>query len=53
MAQPELHPIDDYLSDAWIVDWADEVVREIERYLAKHAAFDSYADHADGNPPTP
>jgi hypothetical protein len=44
-----LHPIDDYLSEDWIAEWAREVVGEIEAYLAKHAAFDAYTD---GNPPT-
>jgi hypothetical protein len=50
MSERQLHPIDEYLSEDWISDWANEVVREIEAYLAKHAAFDAYAD---GNPPTP
>ena len=45
-----MHPIDEYLSEDWIARWAREVVAEIEAYLAKHAAFDAYAD---GNPPTP
>jgi hypothetical protein len=43
-----VYPIDDYLSEDWISDWAREVVGEIESYLAKHAAF---ADFADGHPP--
>jgi hypothetical protein len=50
MSERQLHPIDDYLAEDWIADWASEVVGQIEVYLAKHAAFDAFAD---GNPPTP
>jgi hypothetical protein len=46
----ELHPIDDYLAEDWIGEWACQAVCEIEDYLAKHAAFDAFAD---GNPPPP
>jgi hypothetical protein len=50
MSERQLHPIDEYLSEDWIADWANEVVGEIETYLAKHAAFDAYS--SDGNPPS-
>lgn len=31
---------------AWIADWAAEGIRALERYLAKHAAFETYLrDH--------
>jgi hypothetical protein len=49
--QRQIHPIDEYLTEAWLDAWTGEVVREIELYLAKHAAFDAYS--ADGDPPAP
>lgn len=48
MAKRELHLVDYYLSDAWIEDWASEVIREVERYLAKHAAFDQFDRRESG-----
>ena len=45
------HPMDDYLTEDWVVGWASEVVAEIEDYLAKHAAFEAFTDFADGAPP--
>lgn len=51
MHQRQIHPIDEYLTEAWLDEWTGEVVREIELYLAKHAAFDAYS--ADGDPPAP
>jgi hypothetical protein len=44
----QYHPIDDYLSEAWIAEWTREVVAEVEEYLAKHAAFDAFSgDNTD------
>ena len=43
------------VDEAWIVDWATEGVRAVERYLAKHAAFADFLrargdlDWSDGN----
>jgi hypothetical protein len=31
------------VDEAWIVDWATDGVRAIERYLAKHAAFADFS----------
>ena len=34
------------VDDAWIVEWADEGLRQIDRLLGLHAAFDRYvAEH--------
>ena len=30
------------VDDAWIVEWADDGLRQIDRLLALHAAFDDY-----------
>jgi hypothetical protein len=40
----QIHPIDDYLSEDWIDEWAREVVSEVEIYLAKHAELDAFTD---------
>jgi hypothetical protein len=36
-----LHLIADFLSEEWIGAWAREGVRQVEDYLAKHAAFEA------------
>jgi hypothetical protein len=36
------------VDDAWIVEWAGEGVRQIERFLDLHAAFDRYLDERGG-----
>ena len=41
-----LHRIEDDLSGAWIEEWAEDGVRAIESYLAKHLAFLSFLDEA-------
>ena len=41
-----LHRIDDDLTGTWLEDWAEEGVRAIEDYLAKHLAFLSFLDEA-------
>jgi hypothetical protein len=35
------------VDDAWIVEWADEGQRQIERLLGLHAAFDRYVAERD------
>jgi hypothetical protein len=42
-----LHLIDECLSEDWIGEWAGDVVRRIEEYLAKHAAFEAFLEGAD------
>jgi hypothetical protein len=39
--------IEPYLSEAWVTAWAAFGVREIEDYLSKHAAFESFLDGDD------
>jgi hypothetical protein len=41
-----LHRIEDDLSETWVEELADEGVRAIEAYLAKHVAFQRYLDEA-------
>jgi hypothetical protein len=39
-----LHHIQDDLSETWVEDWAGAGVAEIEEYLAKHAAFQTFLE---------
>jgi hypothetical protein len=39
-----LNFIADCLSEDWIDAWAREGVREVEDYLGKHAAFETYLE---------
>jgi len=39
-----LHQIEVDLSESWVEAWAASGVRELEGYLAKHLAFQSYLD---------
>jgi hypothetical protein len=39
--------IADYLSEDWIEEWAGEGVRQVEDYLAKHAAFEAFLGDGD------
>ena len=39
MEKPGLHPIDECLSEDWLEAWAADVIRDVEAYLAKYAAF--------------
>ena len=36
------------VDDAWIVEWAGDGQRQIERFLDLHAAFDRYLDERGG-----
>ena len=47
MSDYGLHLIDDCLSEDWLDSWAGEVVREIEAYLGKHAAFHAFLEGDD------
>ena len=40
-----MHRIEDELGERWLEEWAGEGVREIEDYLAKHQAFQSFLDN--------
>ena len=39
-----LHRIEDDLQASWVEEWAEDGIREIEMYLAKHLAFLTYLD---------
>lgn len=47
MRDDRLHPIADYLSEEWIGAWAGEGIRQVEDYLAKHAAFEALFGDGD------
>jgi hypothetical protein len=42
-----LNFIADCLSEEWIDAWAREGVRDVEAYLAKHAAFGTFLETED------
>jgi hypothetical protein len=44
MSERGLHYIEDDLSETWLEDWAGAGVCEMEAYLAKHAAFQSFLE---------
>jgi hypothetical protein len=44
MRDGHLHSIDEYLSEEWLNAWAADVVKEVEAYLEKHAAFSAFLD---------
>jgi hypothetical protein len=44
MSDERLIPIDEYLSESWIEEWAGEGLRAAEEYLGKQAAFDSFLE---------
>ena len=47
MDRTPLHRIDECLSDQAFDAWVGEVVREVEDYLGKHAAFEAFLDGQD------
>ena len=47
MNEEHVISVDAYLSESWIEEWARDGVREVEEYLAKQAAFESFLDSAD------
>ena len=47
MNEDRVIPVDDFLSESWIEEWASEGVREVEEFLGKHAAFESFLDSVD------
>ena len=44
MSERGLHHIEDDLDETWLEDWAGAGVCEIEEFLAKHAAFQSFLE---------
>jgi hypothetical protein len=38
------HRIEDDLSEDWVADWAQLGVQEIEQYLVKHLAFQTFLE---------
>ena len=42
--QGTLHLIEDDLAETWLEDWARGGIGELEIYLAKHLAFQSFLD---------
>ena len=47
MSDDRLERIDQCLSEEWLGAWADDVVLEIEDFLAKHAAFEAFLGDDD------
>jgi hypothetical protein len=47
MRDDRLEMIEDCLSEDWLTEWADEVVREVEDYLRKQAAFEAFLGEED------
>jgi hypothetical protein len=39
-----LHHIEDDLAANWLEEWTERGVQAIERYLAKHLAFETFLD---------
>ena len=44
MSERGLHYIEDDLDETWLEDWAGAGVCEIEEFLAKHAAFQTFLE---------
>lgn len=47
VSENPLHRIDECLSDQAFDAWVGDVVREVEDYLGKHAAFEAFLDGLD------
>jgi hypothetical protein len=47
---PQLHKIEDDLTETWVEDFAADGVEEIEEYLEKHLAFLTYLDEVEPQP---
>jgi hypothetical protein len=47
MSERGLHRIADDIADTWVEDWASAGVAEIEEYLGKYAAFESFLDSVE------
>ncbi len=47
MSDGQLHRIDDCLSEDWIDAWTAGVVRDVEAFLEKYAAFDAFLEEND------
>jgi hypothetical protein len=47
MSDRQIHLIEDDLGDGAVETWAAEGLRQLEAYLAKHAAFLTFLDSND------
>jgi hypothetical protein len=47
---PQLHKIEDDLTETWVEDFAAGGVEQIEDYLEKHLAFLTYLDEVEPRP---
>jgi hypothetical protein len=48
MSDRQIHLIEEDLDDGAVEAWAAEGLRELDAYLAKHAAFLTFLDSNDG-----
>ena len=47
MGDTGLHRVEDELGERWLQGWLEAGLRQLEAYLAKHAAFLNYLDTAE------
>jgi hypothetical protein len=47
MGDAQVQRIDECLSDEWLDEWTAAVVRDVEAYLGKHAAFHAFLEGDD------
>jgi hypothetical protein len=47
MSESGLHRVEDELGETWLESWLEAGLRQLEAYLAKHAAFLNYLDTAE------
>jgi hypothetical protein len=47
MREDGLQLIDECLSEDWVDAWVGQVIRQVEDYLGKHAAFEAFLDDRD------
>ena len=47
MDEARFHRIEECLSEEWLDDLAGTVVRDVEEYLRKHAAFEAFLGEED------
>jgi hypothetical protein len=50
MSERDLHRIEDDIAESWVEDWAGVGIAELEDYLAKHAAFQTFLDGPEPAP---
>jgi hypothetical protein len=47
MSDRGFHRVEDELGESWLEHWLESGLRQLEAYLAKHAAFLAYLDTAE------